>query len=477
MVALNKKALEYTGDADDIAREHGFEALRELLDEAYVISPESPPRDADDTGKGEGQTQADFERRRKEEPPNEAEPTAPHTNGGYDGSELPPGACIDSGQPLKAFPYLVKNTIPRRGRGILVGQSGVAKTALLIHLLTACASLGMAKDAEGQPTTFFGRKIKEQVGAVMFVAEGEGEIEYRMRAARRDLGIDDKVQIPLLWCTRGILGGAPGLNDPEGKARFIEFCQNSAIWMRRNFGVRLGLYAVDTQIAAYTIQDENDAIEIAAIATDFGSIGAAMDDDCFGINVVHAGKDASKGARGSSAYRDNYDIMLMASGERNEIEGTCRNRRLTLSKNRFGPEGPISPYDVSGHVIGKDDDGEDFGGVVVYAVDRALKPERTQPKRPTKYHAQFEQAFNNAIIEHPAKHRLTAPHHVGTPEVTAVDVEHVRAEFYRVCIVDSKNPEMTADAKRAAFNRELAGQFKRYPQEEDQAGRKWIWKA
>jgi hypothetical protein len=44
-----------------------------------------------------------------------------------DGSVPPAGLYIDTGKPLKQFPYQVKYTLPRRGRGILVGQSGGLK--------------------------------------------------------------------------------------------------------------------------------------------------------------------------------------------------------------------------------------------------------------------------------------------------------------------------------------------------------------
>jgi hypothetical protein len=56
------------------------------------------------------------------------------------------------------------------------------------------------------------------------------------------------------------------------------------------------------------------------------------------------------------------------------------------------------------------------------------------------------------------------------PELTCVDREHVRTEFYRIC------SEETKDAKRVAFTRLLETLFQEYPQEEDEQGRMWIWK-
>lgn len=170
--------------------------------------------------------------------------------------------------------------------------------------------------------------------------------------------------------------------------------------------------------------------------------------------------------------------MLMASGDRDELEGTCSDRRLTLSKNRFGHEGPITDYDVKEHVLGQDEDGEDYGAQVVFAIERTARAAKKagRPKKPTKYRAQFEQAFGAAIMDHPVKRRLRSPTHLMAPEVNAVEVEHVRTEFYNVCTIEGEDARTIAAAKRSAFNRELAALFKEYPQEEDAQGIRWIWK-
>ena len=394
------------------------------------------------------------------------------TEDDYDGSEPPSGLYIDTGKPLKSFPYQVKNTIPRRGRGILVGQSGVAKTGVAIQLGIANAAFGQFKAADGRPFTFFGRKIKEQIGVIYLAAEGEGEIEHRVRAAKLHNGIKADEEIPFAWCKKSeVLNGAVSLGDPAGKEAFIKFCARTAKWMRKRFNVRLGLIIGDTASALYAIEDENSGAEITQLAKDFGDIIEALDEDCFGLLVVHAGKDASRGARGTQAWRDNFDIMFMASGERDQLEGTCTDRRLTLSKNRFGSEGPITAYDVKSYVLGKDDDGEDFDAQVVF-VDEAkpLKPAKQVKKRQPKYRAQFEQAFTSTIRDHPIKRKLIAPSNVLTPEVVCVSRDHVRKEFYRLC------SEETADTKRIAFTRVLEALFQEYPQEEDGAGQVWVWR-
>jgi hypothetical protein len=386
----------------------------------------------------------------------------------YDGSVPPAGLHIDTGKTLKQFPYQVKYTIPKKGRGILVGQSGVSKTGIAIHLGIVNAAF---KGPDGKPFTFFGRRLKEQIGVIYLAAEGEGEIQHRVRAAKLELGLKADEEIPFVWCAKNkVLDGAASLGDEKGKAAFIEFCKRTAAWMRKRFNVRLGLIIGDTASALYAIEDENDGAEIAQLAKDFGDIIGALKEDCFGLLVVHAGKDAKRGARGSQAWRDNFDIMLMASGERNELEGTCSNRRLTLSKNRFGREGIITAYDVKEHVLGQDDDGDDFGAQVVFAIDgkAAKKPGRS--KKPAKYRPQFEHAFNAAILDHPVKRRLRGPAHLMAPELTCVDREHVRTEFYRIC------SEETKDAKRVAFTRLLETLFQEYPKEEDEQGRMWIWK-
>ena len=407
--------------------------------------------------------------RKKAEQKEATEGKLAKTEDDYEASEPPAGLYIDTGKLLTTFPYQVKKTIPRRGRGILVGQSGVAKTGVAIQLGIVNAAF---KAPDGTPFTFFGRRIKEQIGVIYLAAEGEGEIAHRIRAAKLHHGLEADAEIPFAWCNKSeVLDGAASLGDAKGKAGFIKFCQSTARWMRKRFNIRLGLIIGDTASQLYAIEDENSGAEIVRLAKDWGDIIAALEEDCFGLLVVHAGKDAKRGARGSQAWRDNFDIMLMAVGERDELEGTCTDRRLILSKNRHGPEGPITTYDVMSYVLGRDDDGDDFSAQVVFVDEtQPVKPAKHAKKRQPKFRAQFEQAFTDAILAHPQKRRLLAPSHVGTPEVTCVKREHVKEEFYRRC------SEETPDNKRKAFSRVLEALFREYPQEEDAAGQAWIWR-
>jgi hypothetical protein len=313
-------------------------------------------------------------------------------------AEAPPlGLCIDTGQELKCHPWLVKGVIPQRGTGLLIGQSGTAKTAIAIRLGIVCAAFGEYADAKGEPLTFFGRRIKERVGVLYPAAEGEGEIAHRVRAAKEKLGITG--EIPFAWWTKQVLNGAASLTDKEGRSAFVAFCKRAKEWMRRRFGVRLGIVIIDTAAQAYTIEDENSGPEITALAKDFGAMMKEL--DCFGLIVVHAGKDAQKFARGTLAWRDNFDVALMASGDRDNVEDTCKNRRLTLSKNRFGREGPITAFDVESHVLGQDEDGDDFDAVVIVETDAPAKPAKSSrpEKRPRGQRAEFLKAVEWAINE------------------------------------------------------------------------------
>lgn len=478
MVAVEN--FQFEGDANDVLQSGGIKALQAALDGAYVVRPrdseaggiavdfndkrkcaaanddqEAEPQSSRDPGFG-GQTEADFERRWRGEA------------GEYDDSEPPAGLYIDTGRPLATFPYQVKNTIPRRACGILVGQSGVAKTGVAINLGIVNAAF---KAPSGAPLTFFGRKIREQVGVIYLAAEGEGEIEHRVRAAKLHHNLEG-AEIPFTWCVKSeVLDGAETLGDAKAKAAFIDFCRRTAKWMRRRFNVRLGIIIGDTASKLFAIEDENSGGEINQLAKNWNDIIRALDDDCFGLLVVHAGKDAKRGARGSQAWRDAFDIMIMAVGERDEIEGTCSDRRLILSKNKYGREGPIAPYEVDSYVLGKDEDGDDFDAQIVFADEtKPLKLAKRVKRRQPKFRAQFEQAFTDAILAHPQKRRILAPSHVGSPEVPCVKRDHVKAEFYRRC------SEESTDNKRKAFSRVLEALFREYPQEEDVAGQAWIWR-
>jgi hypothetical protein len=369
--------------------------------------------------------------------------------------ELPPGVYIDTGEPLPAPEYRVQGMVPKIGTGLFVGQRGAGKTAIAMALAAA--------EAAGSP--FFGHEINEACGVIYFAAEGVGQIRHRMRAAKMKLGITTG-EIPLA-CIEAPRFKLSDIKEDGGLAAFIKRCKETDAYLQTRFGATTGLIIIDTLIKAYDIEDENDAAEIAAICKSLADISEAT--GCFAFGVAHAGKNMAAGARGSSAWLDNVDIGLFVSGDRDEVKGTCENRALSQTKNRDGPEGPISGFDLTFVELGKDAYGRPFGAMAVKTND---KPVNAGTKRkPTDAEIVFEKAFNELAIRRP--NRIA----VGSFWLMAFTEDDLREEFYRLYVPGKEGDERAKKAAtRAAWNRAFHSIFivSQYPRE-NREGVGWVW--
>jgi hypothetical protein len=316
---------------------------------------------------------------------------------GYDGLVPPLGLLRDTGEEIKAPPYLVKHTIPDDAVGLIVGQSGMAKTGIAMHLGVACAAFGDYTNEDGTPLAFFGRRIKRKIG-VLFVAFEGGKLplKCRMRAAKKQHGIEE--EIPFVLCLpEGI--GITNLSLPEDRKTFAAYCKKVDKWMQRTFGVKLEMVIVDTLQAAYAIEKIESNSEIAALSKDFKTM--VRETGCgVGILIHHAGKDASKGALGASNFRAFFDFVLMASGDRDDVAGVTSNRKLAQAKHRDDEEGPIAAYEVENMILDKDEDGEDFGALVIVPNMAAKATATKQAKaKPKGQKAEFFKAIRCAVNE------------------------------------------------------------------------------
>jgi hypothetical protein len=298
-------------------------------------------------------------------------------------SQLPKGVELDLGEDLIPPRWLVKNTVLEKGIGTVVGQSGTGKTTAVSHLATCIAT--------ARP--FFGRKIKQRCGVLYYAAEGGGQIRQRMRAARMNVGIPDKEVIPLLWTQDSY-----NLNDDMELDTFIKKAKETSEFFHATFNIRLGLVLIDTIVKAFSIRDENDNAEIHLICKRLQLITDRV--ECFTMGVVHAGKDADKGPRGGSAWRGDVDCSLMATGVRDEKTGLCSDTKLAQTKNRDGPEGPISAYKLATIQLGIDDDGEPFfAPVIEELLEQAPIAKSAPPKRLKGQKAEFMKVVKWALDE------------------------------------------------------------------------------
>jgi hypothetical protein len=147
-------------------------------------------------------------------------------------------------------PWLVQDTIPEVGAGLLSGQWGTYKTFTAIDLGAAIISRGQ----------IFGSAVVRQGGVLLYAAEGESEVPIRLQAglAKR---CPDLIKAPFTWLTPDKV--ALNLLDPKSVAEFIERARRIDAEMRRRFNLPLALIEIDTVVATAGYAkpgDENDSV-------------------------------------------------------------------------------------------------------------------------------------------------------------------------------------------------------------------------
>lgn len=336
------------------------------------------------------------------------------------GADLLSGFIFPGDTPLAPPRYIVKHLLTTKGVGILGGQSGAAKTFTAIELASCLW--------DGRP--FFGHRVVERVGTLILAAEGAGTLPNRIEAVRQDKG--NGPQPPIVWMEK-----VPNLADPEQVKALKPKIRALDAAMRQRFGVRLGLIVVDTLIAAFGLQDENNSAEAQRVITHMQELGEPV--GAFVLAVHHYGKDEATGLRGSSAYRAGADVVLSLLAERNQVTGEVKGRSLNKAKLRDGEEGRVGGLSLRFVELGTDDDGDPFGACVVEPdLEATATPAPRQKKEPLP-RLVFREAFHEVMISHGREVRVRG----NGPLVRAITLEELRPEFYR------RYPTGDADKKRA----------------------------
>ncbi len=314
--------------------------------------------------------------------------------------------------------YLVDEMLPQVGVAILGGQFGAAKTFIGADLCAAAIING----------EFAGKAIKRKGGVLWLAAEGETEIEMRVRAAIGARSGDPDAPQPFARQA----GAVPCLTEKDAPGRLKALAAAAAERMQKEFGLELALIAIDTLSAAAGFDDENSAAEtqktmnvVAALARETKTLVLLLD---------HYGKIGESGVRGSSAKSGAADAILACLGDKDPMTGSATNRRLAVAKLRAGPTGRVIPFHLEPTTDG-------LTCTVKWTGDQSVEP--VSSRQWTKGLTIFKRALDEALG---GVGRMTVPR-PGMPEVLAVDKEAVRDEFYR------QYPEANSDAKRQAFRR------------------------
>lgn len=177
--------------------------------------------------------------------------------------------------------------------GIIYGKRGDHKTNTVLSLLQSCTA-----------------------GSMLYAAgEGAYGVERDRIAARPRLGGRIK-----------LLPRVPLLGSQE---QVVAFIQGS-----NSIGYAPDIVVIDTMATALAGEDENSSIT-AGMLTDNGTVGLIKRTwNCTVILIAHAGKDATRGVRGTSGFEGNVDFLI-------EVEADKKHGAITttLKKMRDGYDG------------------------------------------------------------------------------------------------------------------------------------------
>lgn len=238
---------------------------------------------------------------------------------------------------------IVKGLLLAGSLFVVYGESNSGKTFFMLDLALAVAS--------GSP--WRGRRVVR--GLVIYVA-GEGAASVRARvAAYRIAHPDMSAGVPF-----AIVPQAVNFLDAESVATLTATIRAA----ESECGEKAVLIIIDTFARALPGADENSAQDVGTAVTGADQIrvasGAAV-----GF-VHHAGKDPSKGARGSSALRAATDTEIL-------IEGVTGPRTASITKQRDLETGEAMPFELVSVQIGTDpDDGSPLTSCVVRPIEAVV---------------------------------------------------------------------------------------------------------
>jgi hypothetical protein len=351
---------------------------------------------------------------------------------------------------------LIKGLFPYQGVAFIGGQSGAAKTFIVVDVALSLST--------GKP--FFGRVVKERVGVVMVVSEGQAMMAARIEAARRTKA-PDIARPPIAWITN-----LPPFKSNSDIKQFAKRLRAIDRRFRSDYGVRLGVVIIDTVAASFDLQDEDDNSEVARTIRKMRLLGNAL--GALIIPVHHYGKAATTGLRGGSGWRAGADVVISILADRDGLTGKVKAlRELAVAKSRDGVEGPVAPFTLRFITLGVDEDGEAFGSCIVEPLlARAAQASARAAHAPKE--GRPLRTFRDAFAE--VMNRSATPIEVvgAGQRVRAARVQDVRAEFNRRYATGEGTSSQQADAARKAFKRVL----EKLPSDfatQNYDGEEWIW--
>jgi AAA domain len=251
---------------------------------------------------------------------------------------------------------------------------------------------------------------------------------------------------PFAWTDQ-----CPLLLDVDSAAALGAMAQQAAARMQSEFGLPLALIIIDTIATAAGFSrsgEENDAALNQVITRQLTRLAQLT--GTFVLGIDHFGKVAETGTRGSSAKEAAADVVLALLGDK-AITGAVTNTRMALRKSRAGATGQEFSFSVRVVDLGVDDNGRPSSSLVIDWLTAgetgAAKSDGTGWSKSLRL---LQRALMTVLVEHGKDQQ---PFHDG-PIVRAVDIEIVRAEFYKSYAAEG-DAKQKQNAKRQAFHRAI----------------------
>lgn len=192
---------------------------------------------------------------------------------------------------MAAQRWLVDEIVPANAFGILYGPSEAFKSFVTLDI-AACVATG---------TPWHGTSC-DAPGLVIYVAsEDPGGIEMRKHAWKIRHQVDD-------FSCLTVYRQPVIFTSPTQVRQFIDLSKRHA----EAIGMPIKMIVIDTLAMSYE-GDENSSQDMSAFIHGCKSVMVEL--DCSVMAVHHTGKDAERGARGSSALKGASDFMIRVARE------------------------------------------------------------------------------------------------------------------------------------------------------------------
>lgn len=257
--------------------------------------------------------------------------------------------------------WLIRGVLPQGDIGLLYGASGAGKSFVAMDL-----ALALARGGEWR-----GAPIERARPVVYIAAEGAGGMTLRARAlAEYHLGGPEALAaLPL-----GVIAAAPDLLMTEDCKDVVKAVRR---WCRQ-WDQLPGLIVVDTFAQATPGANENSGEDMGRALRHCRAISKAAG-DALVLLVHHAGKDASRGARGWSGLRAAADCEIRVA--RDPGEGSVGV--IEVTKQKDGRDGDRFGFSLHTVNLGLDEAGYELTSCVVKPEEAPLQAAagRQAPRR------------------------------------------------------------------------------------------------